>query len=435
MLLTPALNVPIPVPLRSVDIYISIFFILYLLSTGVTNSLVTIGKAPILALFALTILMLGIELVYGLGDSTGISLSIRSIATILAALGFSKLLWKTRGEESLEIFFKVTITCAIAQGIVLWLSFFSTDFRYLMSLIFHRDELVGGDHLTLLRVPGFVGSGGDGLSLNHGLLCTVAALGVFSLYPKSLKRTLLLGLIIVANTGSAFTGRSGFYLASVLIAIIILTYKNGKLRALRFFYFILFAVFVLLILSTFSSQIGTYGLALRDEYGYEYPIVRLLDGFINMNSDGVYEDRTISRLLHGMIFFPPDPLRLLIGNNDFGQMPVNYIESDIGYIRMIHGFGLIGILFFLIGVFVIPVLVIYRLKILFEHNFARRSPEIVSIRFLAQVMILILLYGLISHWKIFYLSTRMFLYVFFLLLSLTFLKMISVQKRLQAQVI
>lgn len=432
MLLTPVLNVPVPVPLRSVDVYISLFLILSVLWTGFLKSLVNISIIPFLTLFALIAQMLALELVFGIGDSTGLFLSLRSIATVLAAICCSSLLWKAWGEDSLEIFFKVIIWCAIVQGMVLWLTFFSPDFRDMMSLIFHRDQSVGREHLILFRSPGFVSTGGDGLSLNQGILCTVAVLGVFYLYAKSFKRTFLLGAIIVANIGSAFTGRSGLYLASVLIALVILTYSNGKLRSRRIIYFFLFVAFFLLVLSIFSTQIGVYGLELLDEYGYEHPIVRLLRGFIEMSFHGGYKDRTILILLQDMVFFPQDPLRLLIGNNDFGQMPVNYIESDIGYVRMIHGFGLIGMACFFFGIFVVPVLIIYRSKISLQRRHGSRGREIVKVDFLAHCVLVILMFGIIAHWKLFYLSTRIFLYVFFVFLSLTYLKINSMQKRLPA---
>ncbi len=429
MLLAPAINIPVPESLRFLDAYVSLFFILHLLLSGFPRTLEIISKTPILTLLALTALMLGMESIFSIGDSTGILLSIRSIASILAAIGCSLLLWKTMKESALRFFFKVVICCAIAQGLILWLSFFSADFRDLMSLFLHRQKLEGAEHLILMRVPGFASSGGDGLSLNHGLLCVVATMGIFYLYPSSLKRTLLLGVTIAANTGSAFTGRSGLYIGSFFIAVIILTYRNGKLRAKRGSYFLLFVAFLAMILLIFSSQIGAYGLELRDEYGYEYPVVRLLEGFIAMISDGAYEDRTILLLLQEMFFFPQDPLRLLIGNNDFGQMPVNYIESDVGYVRMIHGFGVFGMLGLLIGVYIIPVWAICRSKSGLQRCFIGNTKEIAEAGFLTQVVLVIFIFGVVSHWKIFYLSTRIYLFVLFVFLSLTYLKINSMRKR------
>ena len=428
MLLTPAINIPVPVPLRFVDVYITFFFILYFLWGGFPRILKSILKAPVLTLLSLTALMLGLETIFAIGDNTGISLSIRSIVSILAAIGCSVLLWNTWGENALRIFFKVVICCAIAQGFVLWLSFFSPEFRDLMSLVLYREELEGSEHLVLLRVPGFASSGGDGLSLNHGLLCAVAAMGIFYLYPSSLKRTLLLCAVIVANTGNAFTGRSGLYAGSFFIAAIIFTYRDGKLRALRIFWLLLFVVFLALILSIFSNPIGAYGLELRGELGYEFPIVRLLDGFIEMYLEGAYNDRTISLLFGDMFFFPQDSLRLLIGNNDFGQMPVNYIESDVGYVRMIHGFGLFGMLVYLVGVYIIPVWAIYRSKFGMQRRFIGNGKEIAEAGYLAQVVLVILIFGIVSHWKIFYLSARIYLFVLFVFLSLTHLKINSMRK-------
>jgi hypothetical protein len=129
-----------------------------------------------------------------------------------------------------------------------------------------------------------------------------------------------------------------------------------------------------------------------------------------------------------MVFLPQDPLRLLIGNNDFGQMPITFIASDIGYVRMIHGFGLLGMLTFLFGVYVIPIAGVYLKRKRAQLTCIDNLNEGAEVFFLPQFTLVVFLFGLIAHWKIIYLSSRIYLFVLFVLVSLTFLRINSIQK-------
>lgn len=113
-------------------------------------------------------------------------------------------------------------------------------------------------------------------------------------------------------------------------------------------------------------------------------------------------------------------------------MPVNYIKSDVGYVRMIHGFGLFGMMVYLVGVYIIPVWAIYRSKLGMQRRFIGNCKEIIEADFLAQIVLVVLIFGVVSHWKIFYLSARIYLFVFFVLLFLTRLKINSMRKMLLA---
>jgi hypothetical protein len=422
MLLTPSINIPVPDVMKSLDIYFAGFFIGYILSNGTTRSLVDLAKWPIISLSALTALMVLLEAIYKQGDYTGISLSLRSISTILAALGSAMFMWKQWGVNSGSIFLRITIICAIIQGVVMWASFLFPEIRDSLSVIFYRENIVGREHLVQLRVPGFARTGGDGLSLNHGLLCIVGVMGTYLMFPAGFKRNLLLLVLFASNIGNAFTGRSGLYLATIFLVYLISADHAGRLRLRGLVTFAAIAVVSLVVVGEESDRIGAYGLSLREEYGYEYPIVRLLQGFITRTSEGTYYDDTISSLSGKMVFLPTDQMRAVIGNNNFGQMSSNYIDSDIGYIRMIHGFGVLGLFLFVVGVFLLPLRKITAATKTFNREVLVRAANQPDPRSIVRIAWVVLLYGMIAHWKIIFLSSRIFLFVVFSMLALASLK-------------
>lgn len=269
----------------------------------------------------------------------------------------------------------------------------------------------------MLRTPGFVPTGGDGLSMNQALLATVGLIGAYLYFPKSRYLFLLVGMLLISMLSTAFAGRSGLYLG-VLFAIIIIATRKSNFQITRNFQWIIIISIVLAIpVVLFAQQIGVYGYNLVGKFGYEYPVVRLLRGFIDMQATGTYSDRTIETLLGRMVVLPEEPLRFLIGNNAFGRQEATHVHTDVGYFRMWHGFGLIGLIVFLFGVYFLPVLYLFRLRLMtIRVIYNKRLKDMIIVRF--QMVFFVLVFGLIGHYKIFFISTRIYLFVFFVLLFL-----------------
>jgi hypothetical protein len=172
------------------------------------------------------------------------------------------------------------------------------------------------------------------------------------------------------------------------------------------------------LIGLFSKSIGDYGFIIRAEHGYEHPIARLLVGFIDMGISDGYQDETVKQLLSSHIIIPDDSIRLIIGNNNFGQYETDSIDSDIGYLRMIYGFGLVGLVAFIFGVFIKPIQQARRALNKYSKLNTNLTNSAEGLRLLFQACIVIIGYGCIAHWKLFFLSTRIFEFIFFLLLFL-----------------
>lgn len=413
MLLTPQINIQTPLYLRSLDSYATIFFLIiafihFFYSLKINKLLLL----PVIVFLVLVIQMVFLEILFGKLDNTGIHFSIRSIITIVAAYGCAKFLEKHYNNDAFYVFIKALIFFALLQGAVLWLSFFVSDFRELMSVFFYRDLERGADHLILMRVPGFFATGGDGLSMNQALLCTTGLMGMYKIYPQGKFRKILVLFLFFSMLGTTFTGRSGLYLGIFFMTVIVFMQKNGTIDYKKIIKPLMVLSFFILFLFVFSSNLAQYGQTLLSEHGYEYPIVRLLRGFIDMQYSGTYNDRTIQTLLTKMVILPEDSWRFFLGNNDFTN-----IGSDVGYFRMWHGIGLFGLFIFLWGIFIIPLI---QVRMLLYNSLTKVGCIKIrkQLRGYYHMILIIFWFGIIAHYKIFYMTTRVYLFVFFVLLFL-----------------
>jgi len=418
LLLTPVINIPAPLFVKSLDVYGAVLFILIFCFFTIYRM-----NSPLVLVLVVTVFlvllsqMFLLEIIYGYGDYTGISFTARSIITVIVAFGSARALIELYGSTGLSVFIKLIVLCALLQGAVLWLSFIFPTIRELMSVLFYRDFGRDADHLILLRVPGFVSTGGDGLSMNHALLCVVGLVGTYIISPPGRLRQSIIAMLFISMLGTAFTGRSGLYLGFVFMVTIILIQKNRSIDVWKFYRVFIFFLLLLLVLVSLGGALGSFGKDILDDHGYEHPIVRLLRGFIEMRDSGSYTDNTINTLLTDMVVLPTGSLQLLFGNNYFGTLPGSDIRTDVGYFRMLHGIGFFGLVIFLVGIFTIPLL---HVRVTMKNLLAKTQNwhERRALRGLSQLLLVILLFGLVGHYKIFYLSTRIFLFVFFVFLFL-----------------
>lgn len=421
MLLTPVINMSGPLFLKSLDVYANLFFIMYLcIRTKGLHFKCNIILAPIFLVWLVLFVHIGLlELIYRSGDTTGFSILLRSLVTFMAGIGCATFLIDKFADNAMRVFIKVVIFCAIIQGMVLWLTFLNHDFRDFMSYFFYRDLSSTSAHLFELRTPGFVPNGGDGLSMNHALLCIVGLMGIYMFYSGKMYAKLMVLFVLVSMLATTFAGRTGLYLGVLFSLLIFATYKSNFRITPNIHKILFFSLLVFFTVFLFKDELGVYGKNMLDEYGYEYPLVRLLRGFIDLQQYGQYGDSTINKLLTDMVVFPSEPVRFFLGNNDFGQATSFLINSDVGYFRLWHGIGLVGLILFFSGFYIAPIILInqkIRSKIL-----KIRKKNGFCVGFSADyrpLLIFVLLFGLIGNYKIIYISSRIYLFVFIVVLLL-----------------
>lgn len=428
LMITPVLNVPGPIFVKSPDTYIQ----LLLLTIGMILA-IRFRSMPfkhlLLPIF-ITILILLChalinESIYQFGDSAAYMFA-RLPVTIFVAYISSLILIYTKKELALNTFFKAIIFAALAQGLVIWLSFFIPSFRDFMSIIFYREIVEGAEHLVMLRVPGFIHSGGDGLSMNQSLLCVSGLLGVFLCFNTSHYRNIIVIGLVFSMLSTVFTGRTGFYLGTFFFILIFATQSTKFHISRAIFRFVVMMFFLFIPVLLFSQYIGTFAQSLLNEYGYEHPIVRLLKGFIFLQDEGVYGDDSIKSLFVDMVVIPDDPIRFLFGNGNFGQLNYARVPTDVGYFRMWHGIGLYGLFIFIFGLFLYPYMKVRALSFIVKKHITDKSTDRLVFLHL-NILSIILFFGFIGHYKIFFLTTRIYVFIFFVLLFLIYNKLRSIQ--------
>ena len=198
LMITPVLNIPGPMFVKSPDVYLQMLLVTLSVFWAFKFRWLPFKKLVFPIFTTLLVLVsqtLMNETIYRFGDSTAYTF-IRLSLTISVAYICAVILIKTKKHLALSFFFKTIIFAALLQGTVIWLSFFIPAFRDVMSIVFYREISEGAKHLVLLRVPGFVSSGGDGLSMNQSLLCVSGLMGIFLYFNTSPYRNLLvIGLL------------------------------------------------------------------------------------------------------------------------------------------------------------------------------------------------------------------------------------------------
>jgi hypothetical protein len=134
-----------------------------------------------------------------------------------------------------------------------------------------------------------------------------------------------------------------------------------------------------------------------------YALNRSLDTFINFKESGNLEDNTVN-VLEGHILLPTDLKTFFLGDTEVivnTQFERN-LNSDIGYIRNIWGFGIFGSI-----IYILPMLV-----------FIRLSYKYFSYSISSKLLLLVSIIICVFHAKEAFIYTRMLLSIYSLILAL-----------------
>ena len=340
-LITPVLNLNLPIYIRTPDIMLGVIFsFLYLinLSRKITkNELILILFSYILLLYSLAL-----EVIYNYQGYDFTILLIRSFITTFSAFYLARIISGFKDPKA--YLSNVIIFLCILQGAVLLFSFISVDVRNFFDIFFYRLDDKNLEHLIQLRAPGFVETGGDGLSINHAAL-SIVALYLAKVYKKS---KLVISVIFLSGLSTVVTGRSGFVLFAIFGLLTLISLNENGISLKRIIYFILIFFLIIFIFYAFRIQIGNYAVDLISSYGYEHPIARALKGFASLVQTGRFEVDIVQNLFGEHLNFPNDNLVWLFGNNSYSRADGYDIKVDIGWIRLIHTIGIFGLLIYVL---------------------------------------------------------------------------------------
>lgn len=244
-------------------------------------------------------------------------------------------------DAGLKIIEHVFYACSI-HALIMLLAFLMPDFsRILYSFVILNDT--GEEFIELgVRSPGLTNSGGDHLSMIQaiGFICGYQLLLNYKL---NLKKVILYVLCFVLLIISIMlSARSGYIL--LFIGCIYLTYKQASARIwnLKINKKLVYVTSATIIIAL-TSFILIYYLLEKSEYSRLFN--RAFEFILNYQQTGSFSTNSTDAM-SSMYFLPSSEYHLLFGSADFGRnINTNgFLHSDIGYVRLIYGSGLIGIL-------------------------------------------------------------------------------------------
>jgi len=266
----------------------------------------------------------------GKGDTTGIGSIFKQIIYFLSAYLIVEFAFNKYGEGARDKLYKAVVHSTALNG-----------FCVIVFFIFPGISSFAASFLNYTRQLNWLDTGHRMFDLSLGggasasfVFSLAFLLGLF-LIQKKFNRYLLLSLIII-GISTLMMGRTGLYLIFVfLIGFLII---NLKANMRKFFKFFILASFIS-ILVIFFNKLNILNVDLSK---FNDLIDWAFEMFINYSSSGSLESST-TNAISNMWFYPIQTEHFMYGDGNFGRTEfLPFIPSDVGYVRAIFGYGIIG---------------------------------------------------------------------------------------------
>ncbi len=326
---------------------------------------------------------------------------------LLAGYPIVKVFSKKIEVDEINFIIRSTYIAGLIHAFIMVLAFFWEPFRSLLYSIVPLGDNGQSFVENMIRSPGLTSSGGDSLSVIQSLSLIFGIYyfteikkeaGLFQSFAYLLSFLILfLSILLSARTGLIiiFIFLCWLFLSKLLRFI--LTSKFNSIFISRMFFFI--------IVVSITAPLS-YNYLINSEYSRFAR--RAFELFINYTESGTVTTTSTDNLKQ-MYFLPKDKIHLIFGDGNFGRNEsLPGISSDVGYVRMVFGVGLIGCFMMLLPLFY----VLYLCVKYYDIN-----------KHLTNLMILMIFLVLIVNLKVYYYFEfrEIFKILYLLLASLTIL--------------
>lgn len=314
-------------------------------------------------------------------DYEGIRKVTRSCIDVVVVLILAYHAKRQFGSDAFRmILITVTIAAAI-QAAAMYAMFLSPAVKSQMTSIFGIQEQRSAR--VMERASGFQSRGGDGLAMNQAIGAIAALILFYGGHGVTRVKYLLLVFFILA--GTLLAARSGIVVFAGAAMVYLLRdgmfgSLSGKLKLVA-----LFLLSILLLYLLFPYMIP---MALDTSRGYNNPLTRAFEPIRIYCLEGRLGTPSTDSLRKMLTVFPETDVRFIFGNSQYGREGSEYVRSDVGYIRFLHGAGLVGVILSMTPFAVIAL-----------HALATRNIHLIALTVL----------GLIGHIKIIYLYSGFFI--------------------------
>jgi hypothetical protein len=267
---------------------------------------------------------------------------IRILLTLFAGFIIVLITEKKMKEDLLQNILKFIYLSIFLHGFIMILQFFNPDFKSFV----YQYTTTGEFRSTFefdFRMGGLSGSSGG------AVLSVVQSIGILIL-PFLLRMTnsifkkfVYIIYVVPIIFSIIISGRSGIYAIMIFLPIsLVINYDILKTIRVTI---ISITIFLFIFLITYNN------LNYFENSGFYYAFNRTFESFITYKEEQQIKEETTMALLDHIIF--PDLFTLLWGSNDavFNTQFDRNVDSDIGYIKSLFGFGFFGFLAYYSPVF------------------------------------------------------------------------------------
>lgn len=336
-------------PFADTSFLISIMILVICLRRNIPRELLLVFSL----LFCITLLALLTAVV---NDSNIVEIAIRTIirpikaAVVIFSIFLLITYYKKNSSFRRDDLLYILFLCIVFHSLIMSVQFFSVEFRdFIYNFTMAKYQL---EHYQNFRMAGLSGGGGAQLSFTQSFGFLI---GLY-LLSRNDKNKFILHIGCVFIIISVFlSGRSGFVF--ILLSCLIF--------AARVFKYVLYsprslfkASFVIIVLIFITPLLNIE----MNEF-VQTAFERNFATFINYSETGNVEDRTLIALSE-MIIVPDTFGHLIFGVASYLENNTYYdINTDIGYFRLIWGYGVIGLTLHILVYAVLWLLVINNAKL------------------------------------------------------------------------
>lgn len=218
----------------------------------------------------------------------------------------------------------------VLQGIVIIFQFVFPEFKeFSYALLWHETEI--HDVNLAYRMPGFAGAGGAHVSAVQGIGFLIGT----HLFMSSRRPIVYLASSAVLVISIIFTGRTGLLIVGITALYYIFFSSKGMYSSIAN----RVTLSVVIVVSVALTVVAFY--YFEQHYQIGWILLRTFDTYVRFQMEGVVYDQTLAELWD-MLILPDSALQLLLG--DSRHLSNATYPSDIGYIRLIFAYGIIGML-------------------------------------------------------------------------------------------
>lgn len=280
-------------------------------------------------------------------DGSSVQAILRPVKGLLVFLGLyfavtrlSRGFLDERGpRETYEMLLGVIYAAVLVHAAIIILQFIFPAFLHLTY------QVIGGEDVLNInkhfRMPGLSGAGGAQLSATQGLGFLI---GVHLALIRGRYLPYIMGnLLLVASF--VLTGRTGFVLVGIAAVYWILSVFLGRKRRWRVrspAQALLGVVWLIVALGVIFWTTHLISIGYADNQWFARAVDRTFKTYTDYNESGKLSDRTLNALAT-MFVVPSDPIRWVFGDARLYNNTLGVYYSDIGYIRLWWGYGLVGL--------------------------------------------------------------------------------------------